>query len=292
MDEQVLVDALVSAPIIQIGDGRQHARHLAAAIEEVGDDQLVGAAADIAQLQPPVRAKPPLPAEVVLVGVRHSQVRPRLDLARAGARLPLGVVEQRTIRGEVGPEDHRCDGVRRVEPILPISYREDVAVVRAVGGTNHACLARQSVGESECAGEIVQIRAHGQLAPTGHVDRARERLVAQPQIERESVAGLPAVAEEETVVPVAEAAIRGSERSDQPTRQPEAHVGDGIIAEIGAEYQDAPRSVRLLAVVLQSRQRESGGDLVLATGVPQSGGLAEAILGTIQRDDRERPEIG
>ena len=71
----------------------------------------------------------------------------------------------------------------RVEPVLTVGHREDVAVLGSDGGAQDAGLPGQPVGESEGAADIVRVGAHGQFAAPGDISGTRERLVAESKME-------------------------------------------------------------------------------------------------------------
>lgn len=162
--------------------------------------------------------------------------------------------------------------------------------MRAEVAAQHARASRQAIGESEGAGEIVQVRIHAEFGASGDVDRTRQRLVAEPKVQRQSVRGLPAVAQVEVVGPVPKAAVGRSQRYDQTVGQTKSQVRNAVVAEVGVEHEDAATAVRLLAVVLQAGQCKASGEFVPATTVSDRGGLAESVLSPIDRGARVRSE--
>src|SRR5438094_444714 len=263
----------VGAPVGNSGRGLRDAGYMHGPVREPNHKELVGAAADVTELDVPGAARQRIPTEVVFVRVGRLQVGRHLKLgvARAGPQVRIHERVEERRRLDLGFEKPW-----RIPTHLLKSLVVDVAELKAVRGANDAGT-RELPRETELGRKRLAVAIEVDFGKVVHLPGTGDWLVAQTEVSSQIGPDFPDVAREVLLFPPAKTPVPFANADTVTAGNTQAKVGDSVAAEIGAEVIIASVAGRLTAVVLIPDPLSTRGEGVVPDLAAVEGGEAEAI---------------
>src|SRR5438034_8534269 len=248
--------------------------------------ELVGAAADVTQLDVPGAARQRIPTEVVFVRVGRLQVGRHLELGVARARSQVCIRERVEKRRRL---DLDFEKPWRIPADLLKCLVVDIAELKSVRATYDAGT-WELPRETELWRKRRAVAIEVDLGKVVHLAGTGNWLVAETEVNSKIGADFPDVTREVLLLPPAKMPVPFANADTVTAGNTQTKVGDGVAAEIGAEVIIASVARRFTAVILIPNPVRTRGEGVIIDGAAVKGGVAKEIQAAIDWNGCVRPK--